>query len=101
MRYLNASKRATISIYKTQKILQIKDIYSLEPGRFMYKYNKSQLPATFNDYFKLITDVHPYTTRQTRTRKLVLLEARSNSGTKNAEIQCSSNMVTNSFRMKQ
>jgi len=24
----------------------------------MYKYNKSQLPPTFNDYFKLITAVH-------------------------------------------
>jgi len=26
----------------------------------MYKSTNSQLPATFNNYFKLITDVHPY-----------------------------------------
>jgi len=30
----------------------------------MYKYNYSQLPATFINYSKLITGVHPYNTRQ-------------------------------------
>jgi len=26
----------------------------------MHKYTNSQLPATINNYFKLITDIHPY-----------------------------------------
>ena len=46
----------------------------------MYKYNTSQLPATFNNSFKLITDVHSYNTRQVKTRQFVLPKARSNSG---------------------
>jgi len=45
-------------MYETQKILQLKDSYIFEVGQYMYKCNKSQVPATFNNYFKLITDVH-------------------------------------------
>jgi len=46
----------------------------------MYKYTKSQLPAMFNNYFELIIDVHPYNTRQIKTRQFVLPKAHSNSG---------------------
>jgi len=52
------------TIYKTQEVLQLKDVYNLEVSKFMYKYINSQLPATFNNYLKLNTDVHPYNTRQ-------------------------------------
>jgi len=45
----------------------------------MYKYATSQLPATFNNYFKLMTDVHPYNTRQVKTRPFASPKARSNS----------------------
>jgi len=48
----------------------------------MYKYTTSQLPATLNNCFKLITDVHPYNTRQIKTRQFALPRARSNSGAK-------------------
>ena len=48
----------------------------------MYQYSNAQLPATFNNYFKLITDVHPYNTRQMKTRKFALPKARSNSSAK-------------------
>jgi len=41
----------------------------------MYKYINSQLPATFNNHFKLTTDVHPCDTRQTRTRQNALPKA--------------------------
>jgi len=34
----------------------------------MYKCTNSQLQATFNNYFKLITDVHSNNTKQTETR---------------------------------
>jgi len=54
-----------------QKILHPKDMHSLEVSKFMYNYSNSQLPATFNNYVKLITDVHPYNTRQTKTRQLL------------------------------
>jgi len=65
-----------------QKILQLKDIYNLYVSKFMYKYTTSQLPATFNNYFKLITDVHPYNTRQIKTRQIALPKAHLNSGAK-------------------
>jgi len=64
-----------------QKILQLKDICNVELSKFMYKYTP-QLPAAFNNYFKLITDVHPYNTRQIKTRQFALPKARLNSGAK-------------------
>ena len=78
MRCLNTDKLLTYkvtTIYKMQKILQLKDIYNLDVSNFMYKY-------TTNNYFKLITDVHSYNTRQIKTREFALPNARSNSGTK-------------------
>jgi len=51
--------RKVTTIYETQKILQLKDVYNLELSKFMYKYDNFQLPATFDNCFKLITDVHP------------------------------------------
>jgi len=47
-----------------------------------YKYTNSKLLATFINYFKLITDVHPYSTREINTREFTLPKARSNSGAK-------------------
>ena len=71
MRWSSTDKFLTnkvTTIYKMQKILQLKDIYNLEVSKFMNKYTTSQLPATFDNYFKLITDVHSYNTRQVKTR---------------------------------
>jgi len=82
IRCLNTDKLLTnkvSTIYKIQKILQLKDIYNLEVSKFMNKYTTSQLPATFDNYFKLTTDVHSYNTRQVKTRQFALPKARSNS----------------------
>jgi len=48
----------------------------------MYKYAISRLPATFNNYFKLITDVHSYNTKQVKTRQFASPKTSSNSGFK-------------------
>ena len=85
MRCLNTHKLLTnkaITIYKMQKILQLKDIYNVEVSKFMCKYTTSQLHATFNKKFKLITDLHSYSTRQVKTRQFALPKARSNTGAK-------------------
>jgi len=85
MRCLNTDKLLTnkvTTIHKMQKIIQLKDIYNLEVSKFMYKYTTSLLPATFNNYFKLITDVHSNNTRQIKTRQFALPKARSNPGAK-------------------
>jgi len=95
-KYLLTSKVTTI--YTTQKILLLKDIYNLEVSNFIYKYTNSQLPATFNNYFKLIADLHPYNTRQIKTRQFALPKARSNSGAK--MIKYFGSLVKKSFRNK-
>ena len=59
------------TIYKMKKIIQLKEIYNLEVSKFMNKYTTSQLVATFNNYFKLITDVHSYDTRQIKLDNLL------------------------------
>jgi len=76
------SEKYGTTIYKMQKIIQLKDIYNLEVSKFMYKYTISHLPATFNNYFKLIKDFYPYNTRQIKTWQFALQKARSNSGAK-------------------
>jgi len=48
----------------------------------MHKYTNSQLPITFNNYFELITDVHPYDMRQTNTRQFALSKPSSKSSSK-------------------
>ena len=85
MRCLNTDKLLTnkvTTIYKMQTILQLKDMHNLEVGKFMYKYTTFQLPATFHNYFKLITDDHSYNTRQIKTRQFASPKARSNAGAK-------------------
>jgi len=85
MRCLNTDKLLTnkvTTIYKMQKILQLKDICNLEVSKFMFKCSTSQLPAAFNNYFKLITAVHSYNARQIKTRQFALPKVRSNSGAK-------------------
>ena len=54
----------------------------MQLGKFMYKYDKLQLPATFNGYFKHITNIHPCSKRQTITRQFPEPKAHSNSGFK-------------------
>ena len=85
MRCLNTDKLLTNKVttnYKMQKILQLKDIYNHEVSKFMYKYTTSQLPAPFDNYFQLITDVHSHNTRQVKIRQFALPKARSQSGAK-------------------
>jgi len=73
------------------KLLQIKDVFHFEVSKFMYKYTTSQLPATFTNCFKFVTDVHPYNTKQIKTRQFALPKARSNSGAK--MIKCSATEI--------
>jgi len=92
MKCLNTDKLLTnkvTTIYKMQKILQLKDIY-LELSKFMYKYTTSQLPDTFNNYFKLmflhITLMFLHITQDiSKLENLLCEKTRSNSGAKMTE----------------
>jgi len=66
----------------------------------MYKYTNSQVPATFNNYFKLFKlDVHPYNARQIKTRQFALPKAPSSSGAKMIKYR-NRKLVNNSFSNK-
>jgi len=54
--------------------------FNLEVSKFMCKHTNSQLNVTFKKYFEFIIDIHPYNTRQIKTRQFALPKARSNSG---------------------
>ena len=58
-------------LYHSHNILKVNDMFKLELGKFMYKYNKNMLPNTFTQYFKSTTTVHNYNTRNSKTNYFI------------------------------
>ena len=56
------------AIFKSLNILQLKDIYSLELGKFMHKAYYRDLPDNLNNMFTRIDSVHRYPTSSSRNR---------------------------------
>ena len=56
------------AIYKSLNLLQLKDIYNLELGKFMQKVYYKALPFSLNSMFTRIDSVHRYTTSSSRNR---------------------------------
>ena len=54
------------TIYGSQGLLQLSDIYKLELGKFMHKAYYKALPKCLNDMFKRIETVHNYPTSSSR-----------------------------------
>ena len=50
-------------------LLNIKQIYKLEIGKFMFRYNANQLPTSFIKYF---TSIHSYPTRLSKQQNYFL-----------------------------
>ena len=81
-RLLTLQKRAVRVIFKTDfrehtgplfanlKLLKFTDLYYLNLGLFMYKYMNRVLPACFNSFFTLTSNVHSYNTRSTARKNL-------------------------------
>ena len=44
-------------LYKSMKILKVKDIYELEIAKFMHSYYHCKLPETFDNYFKMLVTI--------------------------------------------
>ena len=57
-------------LFKQFKLLKLNDLYCLNLGKFMYKYNHNALPSCFNSFFTLTSNIHSYDTRSTRNKKL-------------------------------
>ena len=56
------------SLYLSDKILKIADVYKLELGKFVFKYHIRALPEISNNYFLLLEQIHNYD-RRTITKK--------------------------------
>ena len=54
----------SVRLSKTKKNKNVKSLYVYELSLFMFKFNKSLLPASFNDYFK---NTHKYHTNSSET----------------------------------
>ena len=54
------------TIYGSLGLLQLRDIYNLELGKFMHKAFYNALPKSLNDMFKKINSVHNYPTSSSR-----------------------------------
>ena len=63
----------TDPLFFENTILKIKDLYSLQLGQFMYRYNNNSLPHVFHDMFLKNQSVHKYPTRQSDKFHLPLL----------------------------
>ena len=50
-------------LYKSMKILKVKDIYELEIAKFKHSYYRCKLPENFDNYFKNASNHHKYNIR--------------------------------------
>ncbi len=57
-------------LFEQFKLLKFNDLYYLNLGKFMYKFNHNSLPSCFNSFFTLTSNIHPYDTRSTRKKNL-------------------------------
>jgi hypothetical protein len=53
----------TRPLFSKYNILALNDMYNLELGVFMFKFNNNELPNVFTQYFKKRSDIHNYPTR--------------------------------------
>ena len=78
----------TDSLFKSNNILKVSDIYTLNLGSFMFQLNKRDLPKVFYNMFNTNNQFHSYPTRQSsfyhlpRTRTLFANKIFTNSGPK-------------------
>ena len=60
----------TNPIFSKLERLKIKDIFTLQITKFIYKRLNLDTPEKFHDWFKLSCDSHPYNTRSNLTYKM-------------------------------
>ncbi len=51
--------------------MQVKDIFNLELGKFMFKYHKRLLPLNFDNYFIRPNTIHTHNTRFSQSNFLI------------------------------
>ena len=63
----------TEPLFKNLRILNLKDIYKLQIGKFMYQCESGLLPESFNDMFLVTRQVRQVHSHGTRSSKLSYL----------------------------
>ena len=56
--YFRGPRENTDNLLKQNKILQIKDMFKLEIGKFMFSYSQNLLPPAFENFFTNIQNTH-------------------------------------------
>ena len=67
-------------LFKSMKILKVKDIFELEIAKFMYSYYHSMFPENFDNYFKYASKHHDYKTRSITADNFYLERAKTRNG---------------------
>ena len=73
-------KAKMCTLFKSMKILKVKDIFELEIAKFMYSYYHSMLPENFDNYFKYASKHHDYKTRSIAANNFYLERAKTRNG---------------------
>jgi len=59
-------------LFKSLNLLNPNDIIKMQVLSFVYQWSRKLLPSCFNEYFKFITSLHPYATRQSCSGNLIV-----------------------------
>ena len=62
-------------LFKSLNLLNPNDIIKLPVLAFVYQWSRKLLPSCFNEYFKFISSVYPYATRQSCSGNLYVASA--------------------------
>ena len=65
-------KAKMCTLFKSMKILKVKDIFKREIAKFMYSYYYSMLPENFDNYFRYASKHHDYKTKSITADNLYL-----------------------------
>ena len=68
--YFVLTRDHSAPLFEQFKLLKLNDLYHLNLGKFMYKYNHNALPSCFNSFFTLTSNIHSYDTQSTRKTNL-------------------------------
>jgi len=66
------------TLYKSMKILKVKDIYELEIAKFMHSFHNNLLPANFENYFQTVSNHHNHYTTSIAKNNFYLKRTNSN-----------------------
>jgi len=65
-------KQKLAPLFLKYKILSINQLFKFEMAKFMFLCRKSNLPQTFDLYFKYIDEISPYSTRKSARKEFYL-----------------------------